>query len=66
MKKFEDARIMKVDEAMKLLTRITRGNEQETVVFDIDLTDRVKKEADSSLVKLDPEPAVESNCAITV
>ena len=47
MKKLEDAKIMKADEAMRLLTRIARGEEQETVVVSgIDYTDTIKKEAD--------------------
>jgi phage terminase small subunit len=47
MKKLEDAKIMKADEAMKLLTRIARGEEKETVVVSgPDYFDTVKKEAD--------------------
>lgn len=47
MQKLEDDKIMKADEAMRLLTRIARGEEQETVVVSgIDFTDTVKKEAD--------------------
>lgn len=47
MKKLEDDKIMKADEAMKLLTRIARGEEKETVVVSgPDYFDTVKKEAD--------------------
>lgn len=47
MKKLEDNKIMKADEAMKLLTRIARGEEKETVVVSgPDHFDTVKKEAD--------------------